>query len=141
MTSWFVFENRLDYFRNFGFLSADCSNVHHEMKMSVSEDGTFIMEEKTKEWADESAAFIAERVRKQGFGREDFNVFAATGTLDIAYEGLSMLMSALMAYTDVFEFYDKKTQNTAFLTWAKGEHHTQWRLQYTINAIRQFYHQ
>ncbi len=139
VTSWFVFENQLGYFHDFGFLSADCSNPLKESAISVSEDGSFIQEPKTKEWADEAASFVTRRVKEQGFERKDFNIFAATGTLDIAYEGLSMFMSALLAYPDTFEFYDEKTQNTAFLTWAKGEHHTKWRLQYTINALRQFY--
>ena len=139
VTSWFVFEKQLAYFHDFGFLSADCSNPFGESPISVSADGSFIQEEKNKVWADASAQFIVKRVKEQGFERKDFNIFAATGTLDIAYEGLSMLMSALLAYPDTFEFYDEKSQNIAFLTWAKGEHHTKWRLQYTINAIKQFY--
>ena len=57
----------------------------------------------------------------------------------IAYEGLTLLMGALLAYPDTFEFYDKSRQNATFLTWLEGEHHTQWRLQYTINAIHQLF--
>ena len=47
-------------------------------------------------------------------------------------------MGALMAYPEVFDFYSDE-QNTTYVMWPEGEHHTQWRLQYTINAIRQFY--
>ena len=123
-TTWYVFLNRIAYFSKFGFLSGACGQIEGE---------------RNKEWADESAKYIVNSVREQGFGRDTVDIYAITGTLDIAYEGLTLLMGALLAYPDTFEFYDKSRQNATFLTWPEGEHHTQWRLQYTINAIHQLF--
>ncbi len=123
-TTWYVFLNRIAYFSKFGFLSGACGQIEGE---------------RNKEWADESAKYIVNSVKEQGFGRDTVDIYAITGTLDIAYEGLTLLMGALLAYPDTFEFYDKSRQNATFLTWPEGEHHTQWRLQYTINAIHQLF--
>ncbi len=123
-TTWTVFLTRLAYFHDFGFMSGPCSVVEGDL---------------TKEWADETAQRIVNTVKEEGFGRKDFNIYAITGTLDIAFEKLTLQMGALLAYPELFEFYDEEKQNAVYLVWPEGEHHTQWRLQYTINVIRQFY--
>ncbi len=122
-TTWYVFLNRIDYFSSFGFLSGACGAIPGDI---------------TKEWADETAKYVVDSVKKQGHCDKCINVLSITGTLDIAYEKLSLLMGALLAYPETFQFYGED-QNISFLTWPQGEHHTQWRLQYTVNAIKQFY--
>jgi hypothetical protein len=76
-------------------------------------------------------------VKDQGYGADDFTLTALTGSDDTAYVKLALQMSALTGYEKEFDFYDKR--NTVFLVWPGGQHHTQWRLQYIINVIKQFY--
>ncbi len=123
MTTWFVFVQKLAYFSSFGFLSGGSRVVEGEAN---------------RDWADATAKFIVNAVKEQGFEKKDFEAYAITGTLDITYVGFTLQMGALMAYPEVFDFYSKE-QNTTYVMWPEGEHHTQWRLQYTINAIKQFY--
>jgi enterochelin esterase-like enzyme len=122
-TTWDIFLNRIAYFRYFGFTSGHCNDV----------DG-----EKTKEWADATAEFILKKVTEQGFTKKDFKCIELTGTLDIAFENVSLLLSALRAYPDMFDF-ESEEKNFRYLTWPKGEHHTKWRLQYAINVIKQYF--
>ncbi len=123
VTTWNLFISRLAYFHDFGFLSGSCS---------------VIPESNTKEFADETAKIIVEKVKEQGYGKKDYHALSITGTLDIAYEKCTLIQGALLAYPELFDFHSEE-QNASFVTWAQGEHHTQWRLQYTINAIKQFY--
>ncbi len=122
-TTWDVFLNRIAYFRYFGFTSGHCNDVDGDLN---------------KEWADATADLIVQKVREQGFEKKDFQCLELTGTLDIAFERVSMLLSALKAYPDLFDF-DSEEKNFRYLTWPQGEHHTQWRLQYAINVIRQYF--
>ena len=62
----------------------------------------------------------------------------ATGTKDQAWPNLTPQAEIMHSYPELFRFEGEK-QNTVYLVWPEGEHHTQWRLQYTINVIRQFY--
>ncbi len=123
VTTWWIFAKALGYFHDFGFMSASAGLVTGDT---------------TKEWADETAETIVNKVKEQGFTKDQYNCYAITGTLDVAYEKFTLQMGALKAYPELFDFYGDK-QNTTYVIWAKGEHHTQWRLQYTINVIKQFY--
>ncbi len=122
-TTWFVFLNRIAYFSQFGFLSCQPAPIECDF---------------TKEWADATAKVIVESVDRQGFTGKDYDAYIITGTLDQTYERVALTTAALFAYPDYFRFVGEG-QNATFLMWPQGEHHTQWRLQYTINAIKQFY--
>ncbi len=123
MTTWYTFLKRISYFSKFGMLSCFCA-IHGQ--------------DPTKEWADQTAQTIVESIQKQGFTKKDYDVYIITGSLDIVYEKCALQSTALFAYPEYFDFYSNE-QNATYLIWPQGEHHTQWRLQYTINAIKQFY--
>ncbi len=125
VTSWFVFLNRIDYFRKFGFMSMACREINAE--------------EPGRAWSDATAKALVNAVKDQGFTKKDYDIIEMTGTLDKAYEWDIMMTGALMAYPEYFDFYSED-RNAIFLCWPNGEHHTQWRLQYTINILNQFYH-
>ncbi len=125
-TTWNIFINKIGYFRNFAMMSGVLTGIN----------GSF---SNTKEWSDNTARIIVDKVKEQGFTKNDYSVFAITGTLDSMFDKYSLQMSALLAYPEYFNFFGED-QNTTYLVWPQGEHHTQWRLQYTINVIDQFYH-
>lgn len=129
MISWNLFMQDLDLFSRFAFLSGQASPGIEKLNRNAIYD---------REWANRTAGLIAEAVAKQGMVKKDFNIFAATGSEDIAFVPLALQMSVLQSYTDYFSF-GGEGQNAAFLVWKDGEHHTKWRLQYTINAICQLY--
>ncbi len=122
-TTWCVFLSRIGWFDRFGFLSCYYGLIEDPL---------------TKEWADEHASEIVEKVKAQNVTKKDFDIFSATGTLDHAGDKLSLEMAALMAYPDLFDFYGEE-KNVAYYMWPKGEHHTYWRQTYIINALKQFF--
>ncbi len=122
-TTWWVFMHRLANFSKIGFLSGGCGEIEGDL---------------TKEWADETAKVIVESIKASGYTKEDYAIYAISGTLDSAFMKLNLQMGALLAYPEYFDFYSDK-QNATFLVWPNGEHHTQWRLQYSVNAIKQFF--
>ncbi len=124
-TTWFVFLKRLAYFRNWGFMSCQCAAIPCDF---------------SKEWADKTAQLIIARIKEQGFSKEDYNCYIITGTNDHTFERVALQTGPLFGYPEYFDFYGS-AQNAAMLLWPGGEHHTQWRLQYTINGIKQFFHQ
>ncbi len=125
MTTWNIFINRIGYFRNFAMMSGNYSAVNGTGDIS-------------KEWADATAELVVEKVKEQGFGKKDFNVYGICGTLDSLYERYTLYMGCLQAYPEIFDFFGED-QNTTYVVWPKGEHHTQWRLQYTINVTQQYF--
>ena len=129
MTTWSVFMNRIDMFNRFGFLSAHASVVTGPGSLNAHYD---------RAWANETARAVESAVKAQNFVKSDYSIYAITGSEDIVFEPFNMMMGVLQSYTDIFDFFGEN-QNAAYLVWKDGEHHTQWRLQYTINAIKQFY--
>ena len=129
MTTWSVFMNRIDTFNRFGFLSCHASVVTGPGSLNAHYD---------RAWANETARAVESAVKAQNFAKSDYSIYAITGSEDIVFEPFNMMMGVMQSYTDIFDFFGEN-QNATFLVWKDGEHHTQWRLQYTINAIKQFY--
>ena len=129
MTTWSIFMNRIDMFSRFGFLSCHASAVTGPGSLNAHYD---------RAWANETARAVEAAVKAQNVRKSDYSIYAITGSEDIVFEPFNMMMGVMQSYTDIFDFYGEN-QNAAYLVWKDGEHHTQWRLQYTINAIKQFY--
>lgn len=97
VNTWYAFSLHLDFFSVFLPLSGDSWAVEI-MGGSKQPEAT--------------AKLLREAVRSPGFGPEDFNVFAATGTEDIAYPNLTPQIEAMRALDDTFRFSeDFKTGN------------------------------
>ena len=93
-TTWFAFTNNLDVIATFLPLSGDSWEV---MAMGG------------REATEETVRLLSERVKEQGFGKNDFRIFAATGTTDIAYPNLTPQIEAMKKSTEIFEYSDDLT--------------------------------
>ena len=94
-TTWFAFCENLDVIGTFIPLSGDCWALE-------------MMGGKTR--PDETAAYLADVVKKFGFTKDDFKIFAATGTKDIAHPNLTPQVEAMKKLPEFFDFseeYDK----------------------------------
>ena len=89
VNTWFAFSLHLDYFSVFLPLSGD--------SWALEPLGG-------AKQADATAALLRESVRTAQLGPEDFAVYAATGTQDIAYPHLTPQIEAMKALDDVFRF-------------------------------------
>jgi len=116
VTTWHVFANKLDYFKYFIPLSGD------SWALGERSGGT-----KPRE----TAEFLADVVRKSGYGPQDYYIFSATGDLDIAYPNLKPQVDAMRQHTDVFIYSSDKTKgNFYFLVAEGGSHAWNWQNQY-----------
>ena len=129
MTTWSIFMNRIANFSRFAFLSGHASVGDKPLGLDAHFD---------RQWANDTINQVIEAVKAQGFTKKDYSIYAITGTQDIVYEPFTLQMGVLQSCKEYFEFYGPE-QNAAYLVWKDGEHHTPWRLQYTINAIKQVY--
>ncbi len=89
VNTWYAFSLHLDYFSVFLPLSGD--------SWAIEVKGGSQQPEKT-------AALLCDSVRGSGLSPEDFAVYAATGTGDIAYPNLTPQIEAMKARTDVFRY-------------------------------------
>ena len=89
VNTWYAFSLHLDYFSTFLPLSGDSWAVEI-MGGSKQPEAT--------------AALLRDTVRSMGFGPEDFRIFAATGTEDVAYANLTPQIEAMKKLDDVFRF-------------------------------------
>ena len=99
VTTWYAFIENLPYFSKFVPLSGDSWAIEQ-------------MGGETK--TEETAKLLAEAPASQGFGPEDFSIWAATGTKDPANNSLTPQIEAMKAYPEVFRFSED---------WSKGNLH------------------
>ena len=119
VNTWYAFSLHLDYFSVFLPLSGDCwaLEVMGGRKCSA-----------------ETAAHLRDRVYALGFTPEDFRIFAATGTDDIASPSLSAQIEAMKALSDTFRFNKDPAQGNLHYLLGKGMVHS-------YEAVNQyFYH-
>ena len=88
-TTWCVFLNHLDLFADFLPLSGDCWGI-------APKGGC--------DRAAETAALLADSVKKSGYTKDDFRLFIGTGREDIAYQNLIPQIEEMKKHPDVFEF-------------------------------------
>lgn len=114
VNTWNTFRYCLDYFRYF-------------MPMS----GSYSL----------NGQYMAELVRQQGYGPDDFFIFAASGTADFAYSAFKAQIIAMGENSDgMFTFAKKETEgNLAFLEREGYEHNQQACDEYTYNGLRFFW--
>lgn len=121
LTTWFCFLNTLDYIAYYMPLSGDC-------------------------WAgntaDEKAAAVADAVKKSGYSPDEYFIFAATGTSDIAYDALSKQVEAMKKLPDQFIFTsDFSKGNFYFLTKPGATHWWGNVVHYIYDALPYFFHE
>lgn len=107
-TTWFVLAQKLDYFAWFVPMSGDC--------WAICPQGG-------KHKTLETASYLAEQIRKSGYGTGDYHIFAATGTEDPANEALTPQIEAMKALTDTFVYADDCTVGNLHYAVAPGQVH------------------
>ena len=106
-TTWNMFQYNLAYFRTFIPVSGTCWALAHEAGADV---------------ADATAELLKNSITEQGYDKEDFFIYAATGTNDVAYP-LHTHIEAMQRLTDMFTYdYRPSNGNLCFLL-AQGGYH------------------
>ncbi len=106
-TTWNVFQYDLAYFRTFIPISGTCWALGNEAGADV---------------ADATAELLKNCITEQGYGKEDFFIYAATGTNDVAYP-LHTHIEAMQRLTDMFTYdYRPSNGNLCFLLAQGGRH-------------------
>ena len=109
VTTWYTFIYCLDYFHTFLPASGDCW-VMGQMGGNA--------------YSEETAEYLANAAIRSGYSKDDFRIYAATGTEDIAYENLSKQVDAMKSYTDTFEYSTSLGQGNFYFNLAEGGVHT-----------------
>ena len=114
VNTWNTFRYCLDYFRYF-------------MPMS----GNYTTDGK----------YMADLVKLQGYGPDDFFIFAASGTRDFAYSAFKAQIMAMGSDSDgMFIFVNNETDgNLSFLEKEGYEHNQQVCDEYTYNGLQFFW--
>ena len=101
VTTWFAFLENLDLFSVFMPLSGDC--------WQFGGLGGGKQTEKTVQ-------YIHDRVLEQGYGGDDFRIYAGTGYEDIAYPNLTPQIERMKKDTDLFRFSEDMTEGNLHYT-------------------------
>jgi len=124
VTTWYAFAENLDYFKYFAPVSGDCWAL--QMMGGAKQP-------------DETAKYLSDAVEQQNYYAEDFYVFAATGTKDIAYENLSPQIAS-MRNSEVFNYgLDREENNLYYLEIEDAVHTNEWYFEYVYNILPFFF--
>ncbi len=121
VTTWYVFENNLAFFRNFIPCSGDSWTIEKFGGQSKPE---------------ETARALADSVTRQGYTSEDFFIYAATGTKDMAEPQMSAQIEA-MKNMDVFQLLgtDRPEGNTVYCLKEGAIHYYTPVIMYLFNIL------
>ncbi len=121
VTTWYTFIHCLDYFKYYMPLSGDCWVLGDK---AGSEKATL------------TAEYLAKVVKDSGYTPQDFYLFCATGSLDIAYPNLKPQVDAMKQLKDTF-IYSSDTQkgNFYFIVSDGGTHAWNWVNQYIYDIL------
>lgn len=107
-TTWFAFTKNLSYFGTFVPLSGDCWEIQPRGGADVPE---------------QTALALHDAALRSGFAPDAYKIFAATGTKDPAYTGLTPQIEAMKKYTDTFWFSENFAEgNLHYLVKEDGFH-------------------
>lgn len=84
-------------------------------------------------------AALNQLVQNSGYSPEDYRIYAATGTADIAYSALSHQVEAMKAYPETFRYNPDFTQGNFYYGVVEGGvHNNTYMNQYIYNALPAF---
>lgn len=121
VTTWYTFIHALDYFKYYLPLSGD----------------SWVLEQRGGGLhPKETAEYLANVARASGYDPQDYYIFSATGTQDIAYPNLKPQIDAMKLLTDVFVYSsDTKKGNFYFIAADGGTHAWNWVNQYIYDIL------
>ncbi|MBD3922250.1 Ig-like domain-containing protein [Paenibacillus sp. PR3] len=121
VTTWYTFIHALDYFKYYLPLSGD--------SWVLEQRGGGLQPKETAE-------YLANVARASGYKPQDYYIFSATGTQDIAYPNLKPQIDAMKQLTDVFVYSsDTKKGNFYFIAADGGTHAWNWVNQYIYDIL------
>lgn len=120
--TWYAYINCLDYIKYFMPYSGDCWAL-----------GTTAGSTKPRE----TAQYLADVAKKAGYkAPQDFKLFCATGSGDIAYPNMTPQIDEMKKLTDTFIYSsDIKTGNFYYMVANGGTHAWNWINQYIYNVL------
>lgn len=124
--TWYIFMHCLDYFQYFMPLSGDCWAIEEKGGSTKSE---------------ETAQLLADAAKQQGYQKEDYYIFCATGREDIAYDHMSPQIEEMKQRTQYFAFTpDGKNGNFAFYVKAEATHWWHYVYEYIYVGLPFFFY-
>lgn len=119
-TTWRVFVDGLDRFEYFMPLSGG---------LTLGGDGST---------ATNDATAIANAAIDSKYNKREYYVFAATGTRDVAYQGLTAQIEQMKTLTDAFEYTENgfETGNLMYYTVEGNRHDYQYTYEYVFNGLQ-----
>lgn len=125
VTTWYTFIEGLDYFKYYLPISGDCWLFG---RMGGSDEGYV-----------KTVAYLNQVVQDSGRSPDDYYIYAATGTEDIAYEALSEQVEAMRAYPETFIYNQDFTKGNFYYGVVEGGvHNNTYMNQYIYNALPAF---
>ncbi len=119
-TTWRVFLEGMDRFEYFMPMSGG---------LALGGDGSTDMADATE---------LADTAASSGYGKREYYVFAATGTRDLAYQGLSAQIECMKTLTNAFDFTQSgfADGNLMYYTVEGNRHDYQYTYEYVFNGLR-----
>jgi endo-1,4-beta-xylanase len=108
-TTWFAFLNNMDYFSYYVPLSGDCWEIESQGGLHKP---------------DETAKLLHDHATRSGYGVNEYFIYAATGTEDIAYEALNTQVNAMRKFSDKFVENEDMAKGNFHYLLAEGEIHS-----------------
>ncbi len=81
---------------------------------------------------------LSESVQKSDYGKENFEIFAATGTKDVAYQGLTAQINAMKDFSDSFTYTENgfSEGNLMYYTVEGNIHDYPYTYEYVYNGLQ-----
>ncbi|MCU6746138.1 alpha/beta hydrolase-fold protein [Faecalicatena acetigenes] len=106
--TWFAFLHNINYFAYYVPLSGDCWEIEGQGGLTKPE---------------ETARALCEQAVSSGYKPEEYFIYTATGTKDIAYEALNGQVGAMRKYPDIFVENEDLAKGNFHYLLAEGEVH------------------
>ncbi len=119
-TTWRVFLEGMDRFEYFMPMSGG---------LTLGGDGSTDVED---------ATLIADTALASGYGKREYYVFSATGTRDVAYQGLTAQMEYMKTLTNAFDYTQTgfADGNLMYCTVEGNRHDYQYTYEYVFNGLQ-----
>lgn len=119
-TTWRVFSEGLDRFEYFMPMSGG---------LTLGGDGSTGVED---------ATLLADNAAASGYGKREYYVFSATGTRDVAYQGLTAQIESMKTMTNAFDYTDNgfADGNLMYYTVEGNRHDYPYTWEYVYNGLQ-----
>jgi endo-1,4-beta-xylanase len=107
-TTWFTLTNNMDYFSYYAPLSGDCWEIQGQGGLLKP---------------DETAKALHDHAIKSGYDVDEYFIYAATGSKDIAFDALNAQVNAMRKYPDTFVEDEEFSKGNFHYLLVEGEVH------------------